>query len=244
VRLVAVLALSLALVGRPSAARPPTLSERAALIHATAAYIHPGLGVHLKYVSIRVSIVDPRWAVVVVRQWDASGHQVQGATFVWRSVRSRWAIENVGTADMGCGVPAAARKDLALYCPVSATRTPSPRAPLLSGCVDQRLVRPARIDFCGDGNFYLTGIVWAAWDTSGAVGAAVAHQNDCVPFCAGGHYHTYSAAVWLTRARTCSDGRLQFTRLSYLFLLQRPSHLSAGPHLVTAPLGVPAARCP
>jgi hypothetical protein len=116
--------------------------------------------------------------------------------------------------------------------------------PVLSGCGGRLLVRPARIDFCGDGSFYLTGLSWAAWGPSGAVAAALAHQNDCVPFCAAGHYHTYAVAVWLTRVRKCSDGRAQFTRLSYEFLARTPPHISSGPLVVMAPLGVGAARCP
>ena len=119
-----------------------------------------------------------------------------------------------------------------------------PRSPVLSGCLNKLLVRPSRIDVCGDGNFFLTDLRWASWSPSGAVGAAVAHQNDCTPSCAAGRYHLYSAAVWLTRARTCSDGRIQYTRLSYEFLALRPAHIAAGPHVVTAPLDLGAAHCP
>lgn len=118
------------------------------------------------------------------------------------------------------------------------------RLPVLTGCDGSILVRPAALSFCGDGNFYLTAIKWAAWGTSGAVAAAVAHQNDCNPYCAAGHFHVYNAAVWLTRAKKCSDGRIQYTRLSYEFLSRSPPHISLGPHAIRAALGVGPTRCP
>lgn len=125
---------------------------------------------------------------------------------------------------------------LALAAGASAMPT-QPPVPVLGSCLNKPLVRPKRIDVCGDGNFYLTNVRWASWDASGAVGAAIAHQNDCNPYCAAGHFHVYSAAVWLSRVRLCSDHRIQYTRLSYAFLARPPRPISAGPHVLAAPLG-------
>lgn len=241
----AVLVLSLALIGQASAARSPTPLERAALIHVTAAHLHLGQGEQVKYVRVRVSSADPRWAIVSVRRWDAGRHQLQSGTFVWLSANRRWTLFDVGDALLGCGVPTAVRKDLGLYCSAAAAKAlGSIDTPVLTGCAGQLLLRPPSISFCGDGNFYLTGITWAAWGRFGAVGAAIAHQNDCASFCAGGHYSLYNAAVWLTRPRRCSDGRIQYTRLAYVFLTRSPPRISPGPHVLNAPLAVGAARCP
>jgi hypothetical protein len=116
--------------------------------------------------------------------------------------------------------------------------------PMLTGCVGKSLIRPEAIDFCGDGVFFLRRIRWASWGRSSAVAAGMAHQDDCRPDCARGHYRLYPVAVWLTRVRTCSDYRVQYTRLVYEFLVHHPAGIKSGPLVVTAPLGAGAACCP
>jgi hypothetical protein len=116
--------------------------------------------------------------------------------------------------------------------------------PVLTGCNSQLLMRPKAVDFCGDGAFFLRRIRWSSWGSSSAVAAAVAHQDDCLPDCARGRYRVYAVAVWLTRVRECSDSRIQFTRLAYEFLVGHPPGITLGPHVVSAPLGVGATRCP
>jgi hypothetical protein len=115
--------------------------------------------------------------------------------------------------------------------------------PGLTGCSGQHLIRPQAIDFCGDGAFFLRNVRWASWESSWAVAAAVAHQDDCQPDCARGTYHVYAVAVWLTRVRKCSDARVQFTRLAYRFLVRHPVGITLGPHVVRAPL-LGTTRCP
>jgi hypothetical protein len=44
--------------------------------------------------------------------------------------------------------------------------------------------------------------------------------------------------------RTCSDYRVQYTRLVYEFLVHHPAGIKSGPLVVTAPLGAGAACCP
>jgi hypothetical protein len=136
----------------------------------------------------------------------------------------------------------------ALACLALVAAAPEPaassRLPVLTGCLGNSLVRPKAVDFCGDGAFFLRQIKWATWSRSSAVGAAVAHQDDCRPDCADGTYHLYPVAVWLTRPRTCSDRRVQFTRVNYEFLARHPAGIRFGPYVVNAPLGVDTTRCP
>jgi len=103
-------------------------------------------------------------------------------------------------------------------------------------------VRPTSIAFCGDGNIYLTGLKWSHWTASGAVGTGQAHQNDCIPFCAMGHYHVYPIGIELFRPRECSNGFQEYTRLSYRFVDKKPADIPAL-HVINVPLAV-GTRCP
>ena len=110
----------------PSAAiasRSPTSSERSILDRTVITYIDTARdhccvkGLHARVIAIRVSTIDPTWAVVAAAIRDSSGHQAQGADLVMHHVRSKWQVEDMGTAVLGCGVPKAVRKDLQLTCP-------------------------------------------------------------------------------------------------------------------------------
>jgi hypothetical protein len=91
------------------------------------------------------------------------------------------------------------------------------------------LVRPRSIMLaCGDGNFYLTRIAWTRWGIRQALGNGVGHQNDCVPDCAGGRFHTYRVSVRLDNAMmNCGAQKVaQFTRASYIFIGEKPRQVA------------------
>jgi len=79
------------------------------------------------------------------------------------------------------------------------------------------VVRPRSIvAACGDGNLFFTGLRWSRWGATSAAATGTAHLNDCKPFCAAGHFHTYPARVTLGGVETCA-GKRELTRLSYRF---------------------------
>jgi hypothetical protein len=88
--------------------------------------------------------------------------------------------------------------------------------PVLVDLYGQPVIRPTRIDFGGDGGFYLTGLAWTRWAASGAAATGKAHENDCVPSCAAGHYRVYRAKITLASVKHCASGRLAFTRIRYV----------------------------
>ncbi|HVN60013.1 MAG TPA: hypothetical protein VMT59_02045 [Gaiellaceae bacterium] len=92
------------------------------------------------------------------------------------------------------------------------------------------VVRPRSIVIaCADANFYATGLKWTRWDAHVAEGAGIGHQNDCTPYCAAGHFHTYRLAIRLDRVATCGSGKEpQFTRLSWTFVGPKPTGVSRG----------------
>jgi hypothetical protein len=102
----------------------------------------------------------------------------------------------------------------------------APIIPKLAGCVPGSTpsVRPRQIIVaCGDANFYFTNLAWSAWNAKQAVAGGVAHLNDCKPYCAAGHFHTYKVAITLTQPKTCANGNHEFTRMSWRYLLGVPA---------------------
>jgi len=108
---------------------------------------------------------------------------------------------------------------------LAATGTSAAASPLptFTGCAPPANVRPASIVVaCADGNFYLTGLKWSHWTATDAAAAGTGHENDCTPYCAAGHFHTYSVTVHLFRPEHCKKGKLEFTRFSYRFVTAKP----------------------
>jgi hypothetical protein len=100
--------------------------------------------------------------------------------------------------------------------------------PRLAACVpgSPSTVRPKKIIVaCGDANFYFTNLVWSSWGAKQAVATGIANLNDCKPYCAAGHFHTYRATVTLSRPRSCSDGVLAFTRMAWHYPAAVPAGL-------------------
>jgi hypothetical protein len=86
--------------------------------------------------------------------------------------------------------------------------------------------RPRRIGITPMGwQFYVEHIHWRWWRDSSARGVGVGHTNDCVPYCAAGHFHSYSGVVIrLERPRFCAThSDYEFTRLRFRFTRGVPS---------------------
>src|SRR4051812_7134050 len=80
---------------------------------------------------------------------------------------------------------------------VAAPATSSSGASVRTGaavvdCTGKPQVRPG--DFvlaCGDGNNVLTSLRWSQWQPRAAVADGRDMVNDCRPYCAAGHFHSY-----------------------------------------------------
>ena len=119
----------------------------------------------------------------------------------------------------------------ALVAPAAVAAAPAARtagSPGWAGCraffrhAPLLLHRPASVMVaCADGNFYLGRLHWTSWGATTAAATGTAHANDCNPYCAAGHFHTYPVAATLDRVQTCG-GRSEFTRLRWRFTGARP----------------------
>jgi hypothetical protein len=85
-----------------------------------------------------------------------------------------------------------------------------------TGCAHRPVERPASITIaCGDGNFYVTALHWKRWAATDAVATGTGHQNDCKPYCAAGHFHTFPLTVRLSRVVQCVPRRREFLRIAW-----------------------------
>jgi len=85
------------------------------------------------------------------------------------------------------------------------------------------VVRPSSITVaCADGNFWFSKLRWKTWSARGATASGTAHQNDCKPYCAAGHFHTYPATVTLSGLKHCA-GKAELTKVSWRFTAAKPA---------------------
>jgi hypothetical protein len=99
-------------------------------------------------------------------------------------------------------------------------------SPTISDC-GKLVRRPATLEIaCGDGNYALESLRWSSWGGSTATAAGAAVVNDCIPYCAKGHFHRYAVRVTLGRVIRCTGGR-RYGLASVSFLAARPKGYAA-----------------
>src|SRR3569833_453074 len=85
-----------------------------------------------------------------------------------------------------------------------------------SGCEHTPRARPkSLVVACADANFSIDHIRWSGWTRTRAVGTGTAHENDCKPNCAAGHFHAFPITVRLSKVVHCVSGRPEFARLAW-----------------------------
>ena len=115
-----------------------------------------------------------------------------------------------------------------------------PRVVVLD-CLGKPQVKPR--DFvltCADGNSALTKMAWNTWTPAMASAGGTLVENDCIPSCVGGHFHSYPVLAVLWGPAAYQHGK-RFSRLTLLFPGARPRIFNGhrwvpGPLTVTYPL--------
>jgi hypothetical protein len=93
------------------------------------------------------------------------------------------------------------------------------------------LVRPK--DFvlaCADGNSALEKLAWATWAPGLASAKGTLVQNDCTPYCAAGHFHSYPALVVLWGSKAVGSGEHAYTKLTLILTGARPGYYDSVHH--------------
>jgi hypothetical protein len=84
--------------------------------------------------------------------------------------------------------------------------------------------RPHRFYLSADGTFGMLGVQWKHYGGAVATASASAYANDCVPFCAAGHFSRPKAKLRLTKVVRCGGDYL-YARLLYALEGHVPSNI-------------------
>jgi hypothetical protein len=112
--------------------------------------------------------------------------------------------------------------------------------PVVADCQGQPQARPSKFTLsCADGNDYLTGVAWTSWTAGLASATGVQEVNDCIPYCAAGHFHGYPVDVifWGAASLHGHPGSQRYTSVTLLYPGARPNvGAHRAPATVTLPL--------
>jgi hypothetical protein len=112
--------------------------------------------------------------------------------------------------------------------------------PVVSDCQGQPQVRPSKLTLsCADGNDYLTGVSWTSWTAGLASATGTQEVNDCLPYCAAGHFHSYPVDVifWGGASLHGHPGSQRYTSVTLVYPGARPNvGAHRAPATVTLPL--------
>ncbi|GAB7030031.1 hypothetical protein AB0G35_17620 [Streptomyces sp. NPDC021749] len=103
-------------------------------------------------------------------------------------------------------------------------------------CTEKPQVRPGTFMLaCGDGNNVLTSLRWSRWQPQSAEAEGRDMVNDCRPYCAAGHFHSYRVHVRLDepQRRPGHPGQWHYTRITLTYPADRPADT---PRVVTTRL--------
>jgi hypothetical protein len=121
---------------------------------------------------------------------------------------------------------------------IAAPATAAGGARVVGNCLRSQ-VRPRSIVLaCADANAQLTHLHWSSFGGASASASGDEYVNDCIPYCAAGHFHSYPVTLVFSEPRECSDGHRDY-RLATL----RYTSSRRPPHTRGAPVSV-ALYCP
>jgi hypothetical protein len=96
---------------------------------------------------------------------------------------------------------------------------------VLFDCNSGPEVKPASyIAFCADDGAGLQNLHWTSWTPKLASGYGTLYENDCIPYCAAGHFHYYPALVVLWGSATVKGhpAERSYQWLTLIFTGKRP----------------------
>lgn len=205
------------LVGNAAAARKPTASESKAIRSAVAGFIatpNSPSAKDNKVASIRVSTLDARYAAVRLRS-----PTVGASVLVLHESMGSWWVEEFGSS-LNCEAgPRAVLADVGVGC------TPPGTNAWIWNC-GPLVAQPKSIVLaCADGNYELTSLHWRAWGRTTATASGEARANDCKPYCAAGHFHSYPVTVTVTKLVKCGSART-YDKLTITYSGARPKGIA------------------
>jgi hypothetical protein len=120
------------------------------------------------------------------------------------------AVPVLGLSLMGASIHAA-----------PASQPPRQRTVIVN-CLGKQQVKPGTIVLaCADYNSLIDTITWTSWTRGLASGTGTLVQNDCIPYCAAGHFHRYPVLVILWANQAYGSGQ-RYTEITEILPGARP----------------------
>ena len=100
------------------------------------------------------------------------------------------------------------------------------------------MIRPKTfILTCADGNALFDKLSWSSWTPGLASATGSLVLNDCTPYCAAGHFHSYPAVVVFWGSKQVHPGEQCYTMMTEILTGPRPRYYDYATHKwVTAPV--------
>jgi len=93
---------------------------------------------------------------------------------------------------------------------------------VIVNCLGKQQVKPGTIVLaCADYNSLIDHITWTSWTRELASGTGTLVQNDCMPYCAAGHFHRYPVLVILWANQPYGSGQ-RYTEITEILPGARP----------------------
>ena len=93
----------------------------------------------------------------------------------------------------------------------------------LPNCLGQPQIAPSEVIIaCADANFEIEKIQWTGWGSTFAAGLGTASINDCTPYCAAGHFHSYRIVLIASGKQQCGNGQSAYEKITYAFIGKSP----------------------
>jgi hypothetical protein len=211
--------VTVALVGAvpASAKRAPTAAQKAGIESAFHAYLHmphSPAAADNRILSLAVSSVDPRYAAARLNSASAGPSDM-----VFHRSGPGWWVIGFGSS-LGCNTaPASVLANLAVGC------TPPGTKAWINACGPLENAPQTLIIACADANYSLAGLKWRRWGSALASATGTARANDCKPYCAAGHFHSYPVTITADRRTRCGSARI-YTRLTVAYAGARPQGIA------------------
>jgi hypothetical protein len=191
----------------------PSPAQRHAIEQAFTGYVHmPGspAAKDNRIVSISVSKLDAHYAAARLMSKSAGP-----SVMLFHQSHATWWVVEFGS-DLGCdAAPKAVMTELNVGCsPPDGVAWINTCGPLVS--------KPASLVLaCADANYSLERIAWRGWGSATATATATARANDCKPYCAAGHFHSYRVTLTADKLARCGLAP-SYGRLTIVYAGARP----------------------
>jgi hypothetical protein len=195
----------------------PSAAQRHAIERAFTGYVHQPSSPAAKdnrIVTLSISRLDTHYAAARLNSKTAGPSDM-----LFHLNRGTWWVVEFGSS-LGCdAAPKAVLNELKIGC------SPPNGVAWIDNCGPPVSKPHSLVLACADANYSLERIVWRGWGTASPTGKATVRANDCKPYCAAGHFHTYPVTVTADKLTRCGLTPT-YARLTIVYAGARPQGIA------------------